>query len=163
MTPRTPRPLSPRVVGEPSCVVGVASAPRQPDVHVDEHLADARVAAAASIVASLSTATVTRASASAAIALEPLRVDALVREQQVLAEPGLRHPDDLEWRRARERAVADGELLGRERGALVRLHVRTAAAARERRGHRREVVLQIGRFDDQCGSLELGEAHERRR
>ncbi len=115
--------------------------------------------AAASIVASLSTATVTRASRSAAIALSRAGIDALVREEEVFAEARLRHSDDLEWRGARERPMPDCELLRRERGALVRLHVGAAAAAGQRRGHRREVVVQIGRFDDQCGGRKLGEAH----
>ena len=154
--------LRSRVVGEPSGVVGVAPAPRQPDVHVDEHLADARGGRGIDRRFTVDRDRDPRVGKRSHRA-EPLRVDALVREQEVFAEPGLRHADHLEWRRARERAMAHGELLGGERGALVRLHMRTAATARERGRHGGEVVLQIGRFDDQCGGLELGEAHERRR
>ena len=55
--------------------------------------------------------------------------------------------------------MSDRELLRRERGALVGLHMRTATAARKRRGHRREVVMKVGRFDDQRRSGKLRETH----
>ena len=150
------------MVGEPSGVVGVAPAPRQPDVHVDEHLADARGGCGIDRRVTVDRDRDPRVGKRSHRA-EPLRVDALVREQEVFAEPCLCHADHLEWCCAGERAMAHGELLSGERGALVGLHMRTAATARERGRHGGEVVLQIGRFDDQCGCLELGEAHERRR
>ena len=79
-------------VGERPASSGRAAAARQADVHVDEHLADAALAAAASTVSAESTATVTRAS-SAAMRAQAVRIDDLVREQQVVAEPGGGEPD----------------------------------------------------------------------
>ena len=72
------RSARPRGVGR------IAAAARQADVHVDRSTSRTPPSAAASIVASESTATVTRASSCA----EAPRVEHLVREQHVVAEPG---------------------------------------------------------------------------
>ena len=84
--------------------------------------------AAASTVASESTATVTRAPHSA-IAPQPAVVDRLVREEQVVAEPGARQPDDLARRRGRERRGGRGRP-ARARAPCTCAPSRAAASAR---------------------------------
>jgi len=73
----------------------------------------------------------------------------LVREQQVLAEPGGSEPLDLAHGRAGERLMAVLRLQARERHALVRLDVRTQPRSRQRHRHRREVVLEVASLDEQ--------------
>ncbi len=62
--------------------------------------------------------------------LEASPVDDLVREKEVVDEPGGGHPDDLAGGGARERRMAVLPLASGERGRLVGLDVGTAAAAR---------------------------------
>ena len=138
MTPRTSRPSRPSEVGERAGVVGSRSRTAAGRRSRRSAPRGCPRAAAASIVASQSTATVTRASPSARH-----RLGGVTRRRPRSRAAGRRRarprpcPIDLEWCGAGERAMADRELLRRERGALVRLHVRAAAAARKRRGHRR--------------------------
>ena len=86
-------------------------------------------AAAASTVASESTATVTRASQSAMARSRCGSTVSLARSRSV-AEPGRGEAEHLARRRGGEAGVADGGLAVRERGGLVRLHVRPAARCR---------------------------------
>ena len=51
------------------------------------------------------------------------------------------------------------ELPAGELGALVRLHVRPQAFARERGGHRREVVLERRRVDDERRRGQVADEH----
>ena len=86
-------------------------------------------------------------------------VDRFVREQEVVGEAGAGQPDDLARGRAREGAVPVRELSTCELGALVRLHVRPHARPGKGRGHRREVVLERGRVDDERGRREVADEH----
>ena len=80
--------------------------------------------AAAAIVASLSTASVTPAVvAERGEHLQPAWIDDLVGDEEVVAEAGRGHADRLPWGGAREPAVAGRQLPGGERGALVGLDV----------------------------------------
>ena len=102
-----------------------------------------RRAAAASIVSGESTATVIRVDRLArGHPRQPLRIEGLVGQQQVVADAGLRHADHLAWRRAGERVVAGSHLRGGERRALVRLDVR---AQRRRPGGPRPSSPGCGR------------------
>ena len=114
--------------------------------------------AAASIVASESTATVTRAPQSRERA-QAVVVDRLVGEEQIVAEAGAGQAEQLARRRAGETEVAAARLLAREGGALVCLHVRPEPRAGKRGGHRVEVAGERRRVDHERRSREIGDAH----
>ena len=113
--------------------------------------------AAASIVASESTATVTRAPHSRQ-RTQAVVVDRLVREEEIVGEAGAGQAEQLARRRTGEAEVAAARLLPRERGALVRLHVRPQPRAGKRGGHRVEVAGERRRVDHQRRSREIGDA-----
>ena len=117
-------------------------------------------AAAAAIVASESTATVT-GGVEPRHRPQPLRVDRLVGQQQVVAEPRRGHADDLSRRRARERRVAGLRLDARQRGALVGLDVRTQRRARSGGRHRRHVAVDRRRIGHERGRPQLRDQHPR--
>ena len=116
--------------------------------------------AAASTVASESTATVTRAPHSASARRRSSSTDSLASSRSspspARASPSSSRgvaPVKPRWPRSR--------LLARERGALVRLHVRAQALAGQRGGHRVEVARERARVDDERGSREVGDTHVR--
>ena len=148
-------------VGERAGAVDRDTAARDTDVHVDEHLADPVARAAASTVASESTATVTRAPHSAS-ARSRVVVDRLVGEEEVVGEPGARQTEQLARRRAREADVAAVRLLARERRALVRLHVRAQARARASAAVMvSRLCVNATRVDDEGRGRQFGDAHVR--
>ena len=73
----------------------------------------------------------------------------------------MREPEQLARRRAGEAAVPAQRLLARERGALVRLHVRPQPVAGERGAHRVEVARERSGVDDERGGRQVGDAHVR--
>ena len=113
---------------------------------------------AASMVASESTATVTRVVGDDQ-APEAVGVEHLVGKEQVFDQPGRGQAFDLVDRRGREARVTQLALALGEHRALVGLHVRTQPCARQRVGHGRQVVLERGDVDQQRRGLELGDPH----
>ena len=138
-------------------LAGFAATAGEPDVDVDEHFVDPGRRRG---VHRLRRVDRDRHSSRAARhRLQPGCVDGLVREQQVLAEAGLGHADDLVRGRAGEAHVADRRLAPSERSGLVGLHVRPQTGAGKCRGHRLEVPGE-GRFvNDQGRSGQIRDLH----
>src|ERR687891_81642 len=89
----------------------------------------------------------------------PPAAEHLVRQQQVVPEPGGGHPFDLAGRRAAERAVPRrGELPG-QGGGLEGLDVRPQARTGQGGGHRRHVVVERLAVDNQRGRGNIPELH----
>ena len=136
-----------------------AAAAGEPDVHVDEHLAQSRrrsrVDGLRRVDGDRDAGPVLRCGERS----QPVAVEHLVGQQQIVAQTGRRHAEHLAWRGARERVVTVGVLCGGERRALVRLHVRAQRGTGLRRGHRREVVLQHVGVDHQRRGGQLEQVH----
>ena len=160
MTPRTSRPFGAREVGEAARVLRVAPAPRHADHDVDQDLADPAVAAA-SIVSSESTATVTRAAVGARQLADARASGAqrLVGEQEIVTEAGRSHAFHLAWRRAAEPGVAVCVEPPRERGRLPRLDVRTQPRTGPCVAHRVDVVFEGLAVDEEGGRRQIIDAH----
>jgi hypothetical protein len=86
-------------------------------------------------------------------------INRLVREEQVVTETRVCQPDQLARSCAREAVMTVRELPARELGALVGLHVRAHASAGQRGGHRREIVLERDRVDDERGRGQVADEH----
>jgi hypothetical protein len=141
-----------RRLGKAAGVFRRAAAARQPDVHVDQHVGDARSHRGIDRGFAVDRDRHAGADLRVRNGPETIRIEHLVRQQQVVAEPGRRHAEHLSRRGARERAVPEPRLCGRDRRALVGLDMWPQPRAGERGGHRDEVLLE-----------RLGVEHERRR
>ena len=90
---------------------------------------------------------------------EPGSVEHLVRQQQVVAQPGGHHAQHLSGGGARERVVTVGVLRRGQGGALVGLHMRPQSVARPDLRHGGEVVLEGARVDDERGGWQVVDEH----
>ena len=149
------------VIGQAARLLGRAPAPPEADVHVDQHVAQpgrgrggdglGRVDGDRDAHAVPLHGVGQRAQAS--------HVEHLVGHEQVVAHTGRGQAGRLPRGGAREGAVPVAHLLGRQRRALVRLHVRPQTGARARGRHGREVGLERVGVEDQGGRGQVGEAH----
>jgi len=83
------------------------------------------------------------------------RIHGFVGQQEIGADSGFGHADDLTWGRARERVVSDLFLTSSERSALVRLDVRAHGDSRSHARHGGQVRLERGAIDHQSRSREI--------
>ncbi len=113
-------------------VVRPATAPRHPDIHVDEHLADACARGGGDRCIRVDRDGDTRAALGHGA--QTRGIDALIGEEQVVAETGGGHSEDLARRRGREAVMAALRLFAREGGASC---VPSRAGGGARRGARR--------------------------
>ena len=159
MTPRTVRPAArARSASRP------ASSGRQPQrgrptlTSISTSGTPAR--AAASIVSSESTATVTRAPAPASA---PSRVASTtsLASRRSSPRPARAMPSISRMVAQVKPVWPSAGLAGRQRGALVRLHVRPQPVAGQGVGHGAQVGLERGRVDDERRRRELRGLHRR--
>jgi hypothetical protein len=151
------------LVGESPGLVGRTPAARQTDVDVDEHVPQPGPGGRLDRLGRIDGDGDHRVVAlCGGECVETVRVDHLVREEQVGSESGGRHPEHLAHGGAREGVVTVRHLAAGERGALVRLHVRSQCGRRSAGGHRREVRLEhVGVDQQRRGGQVVDRGHRR--
>ena len=150
-------------LGQPAGVGGSAPATGQADVDIDHDLADpgrgGGVDRALAVDGDDHPHLVGGGGDRGGHRLEASRVEHLVGQQQVAAQPGGSHPQHLRGRGAGEALVAVAPLRGRDGRALVGLHVRTQPRAGEHLGHGGEVLLEPRLVEDERRCREVGDVH----